>query len=172
MAFEGIHPTFRHVPPRAPRFSTQAVCIAQILSFAMTTKKRCPNDVHANRAERLWLQPRILPALPLKLSTALMTTVWGRRTPADYDDIIRLCSRCEPTETSAPLSRSDDVLWSWRKFNLGVRKRLQTLYQENEPSEPHAWDVASLLNIKRWYGRKRFRCKRYKRFSRILHGHV
>jgi hypothetical protein len=25
MAFEGMHPTFRQVPPRAPRFSTQAV---------------------------------------------------------------------------------------------------------------------------------------------------
>ena len=25
--FEGMHPTFRHVPPRAPRFSTHAVCV-------------------------------------------------------------------------------------------------------------------------------------------------
>lgn len=26
MAFEGIHPTFRQVPPREPRFSMHAVC--------------------------------------------------------------------------------------------------------------------------------------------------
>jgi hypothetical protein len=25
MAFEGIHPTFKHVPPRDPRFSIHAV---------------------------------------------------------------------------------------------------------------------------------------------------
>lgn len=27
MAFDGIHPTFRHVPPRDPRFSIHAVYI-------------------------------------------------------------------------------------------------------------------------------------------------
>lgn len=28
MALEGMQPTFRHVPPRAPRFSIQAVCLS------------------------------------------------------------------------------------------------------------------------------------------------
>jgi hypothetical protein len=41
MAFEGIHPTFRHVPPSAPRFSMQAVYMYE-----------CENDVRVKNRRR------------------------------------------------------------------------------------------------------------------------
>ena len=36
MAFEGIQPTLRHVPPKVPRFSTQAVWQKWDVSERMT----------------------------------------------------------------------------------------------------------------------------------------
>ena len=104
IALEGMQPTFKHVPPRAPRFSIQAVClsVSMLVRYPIFGAAAIIDVVISALSSALLVHPHPSGNLEAHLEPklgSLNSRHIATRSTADNDDIVRIASSGETAST-------------------------------------------------------------------------